>query len=430
MGNTYYWDPAADYVAARTGAFEDELTGPGGFHALQTEYGAAPLVAAGDTVLCKAGACDLQRYVKITLDGQYAGWVNGVTVSDNNGGTEWTGVIVEGDEANPSILYVQLDSPFNIGDIIAGHGIYSSLEAAAGIAAVALHQLYVGETGSAGDGNIIFRGVDATWTEFTAEDDPMDFQVVFDGQVDGGATQATYCLYITTGPDFIRFENFTFQNASSHNVYFITNYCDYWVFDHCRFSASAGGSGLYANVLLRYATVMNCLARDNAGGAGFYRPGLYSSITQCVASGNSTEGANVSVHGISIDNSLFYDNDLDNIIVAGNGILIRNCVCDGSSAGSGVRIDSDSALVMGCRLTNNQYGIEQDTANECSIEDWNVFFGNAQGDLLNMVSGIHSYGDGANHIADPETDGYVDGSYNVASGAEHRNTAIVLNWDE
>ena len=430
MGNTYYWEPDVPY-ADNDGSDHagNELRGTAAFEAMQNGWGNAPTLAADDVVLIKKGNVDLQHYVTLVLDSQQATWATGDAVKDDNGGGEWEGVIAYSDGADPTTLYVGLTN-CNIGDITPANGINNTTRTQkAGIASADIRQLTPTVAGSAAAGNITFRGVNDTWTEFTAGADPMDFQVIFDGLVDGGATQATYCLLVSTGPDYVTFENCTFQNASSHNLYFVTNYADYWTLLRCRFASSGGGSGLYSNTMMRMATIRDCTFRSNAA-TGIYMPGTYSWLVHCVFADNGTYGIDSPYSGTAIVGCLCYDNGGDNLRVQSNN-CVYGCIFDGSIAGSGVRIDATVAMIIACRMTNNnQYGIEQDTANGGSVEDYNVFHGNGVADLLNMVSGIHSYGDGANHIADPADDGYVVGSLNVAEDKELWNAGVLLNWDE
>ena len=93
-------------------------------------------------------------------------------------------------------------------------------------------------------------------------------------------------------------------------------------------------------------------------------------------------------------------------------------------------------LLFANRICNNSdYGVETTAAYDSNIEDWNVFHGNNGGgtglDLLNIISGAHSYGGGANHISDPADDGYdaAGDDFNVVDGKEHDSTEIDLYWD-
>ena len=70
MGTTYYIDPAADFVD-RTGLDKvgAELTGPGGFQAALRGTGAATKLAAGDTIVIKAGILAIDRLILMDCNG-------------------------------------------------------------------------------------------------------------------------------------------------------------------------------------------------------------------------------------------------------------------------------------------------------------------------------------------------------------------------
>jgi hypothetical protein len=187
--------------------------------------------------------------------------------------------------------------------------------------------------------------------------------------------------------------------------------------------------------------IYKCIAYDNTD--GFYGQGSGLCLF-CIARNNSATGWGNIRLGVKHVGCLAYENTSDNFSTSQGQSSFINCVGDSSTNGSGIITGGSDAscLIIGCRLTNNgAYGIEMtETVDDSTIENWNVFHGNNSGgtglDLLAVISGYNSYGNGANHISDPPNDGFVNSGtdhYEVTGGAllSARNAAdeIELNWD-
>ena len=415
MAGPYYCDLAADFVD-RSGAdaTTNVLTGPGGCQAAITGAGNATALVAGDTLWVK-GTATLARFVNLTCGKDVTAWSVGDTVVDNNTGSEWSGKVCETNYASTAtIIRVQLNSSYEQNDITLANGINNTTAADTTTLSV---KSCIGIQFNTNSGTyaayIRIRGT----SDLT---DPANnlAQAVF--ECDSVGTNATQAILVNVSRH--SFEYLTFQNAASDGTE--RSSLALSTFYHCLSKDNAGhGFDLYNNGSRMY----RCIARDN-GLDGFSQPYGTGSFVYCVASGNTSEGINVYPTSPVIG-CLSYENGGDNFYfrssTSARSIMV-NCVADGSTGGSGILVQEDRMIIVGCRCTNNnQYGIERGGTDRDEIDDFNVCYGNGVGARLNVPAGPNSNDS-------PVDDGYVSAAtddYNVKAGAEIRSTALVLDWD-
>lgn len=433
---TYYCDLANDFTDA-TGDPDgdgsgDIYDGPGGFQAAIEGWGNATALAAGDTLYLK-GTADLSKFVKLTVDVDKTGtWVISDVVQNHNdgggsSGDDWVGELVYIDATTVWVQINAASTEYN--DVDTADGIDNTTQtetiAGANMTGKACPGILVdNNSGDETSGWIHLVGADGSWVARGA-------QFVLDGKGSAAAARAARCLHADAAGYVIEYG--TFQNSAGDGVNpnTTTTYGQAWVFRHCLFSNNTS-----VGVVSTYRVNMyfiRCIAESNSGigfqggvrhvfgrssnngGIGFKDPAI---LAGCVASGNTGDG------------------------VTGNAFCFQ-CVFDDNADGIHTETWHSGPWVIGCRITNNSgYGWQDgNTICETVIEDWNVFHGNDGGgtgkDLLNVLTGRHSYGDSSgggseSHISDPSDDGYVDAAnddYNIAIGKEHRSTAIDLDWD-
>ena len=389
----YFCDLAAAY-SNNTGDQDGDGTGniyegPGGLLAAICGYGAATKLAPGDTLWCK-GTGNMHRLVWLGVLGKdvaAAGWCVGNAVQDNNGGAEWTGEIIH---VVTTSCVVELALAYDLSDVTPASGVNNTSQVdTTTTTGVSQYPIYVDIAsaldGDTTDGHIKIIGVNDSWVNDGT-------QAVLDGNGD-----AVDCL-VVSDVDRWWWENFTFQNATSHNVARAAGNNLYWVFKNCK-STGAGGNGFY-NYFFN-SLFDNCVISLNTGNGFEYT--VTTTFRNCNISGNGGWGYNTVAGGLHI-NCVFSDNDLGHINNASSALLVTGCVLDGSSAGDAINISTNDAEVRiwGNRITNNVgFGIDQGTANDQSvIEDWNVIFNNTAGARDDVAVGPNS--DDA-----PADDGYV-----------------------
>lgn len=402
----YYCDLALDFVdrsGADSGA--NVLTGPGGFDAAIHGQGAATALVAGDTLYLK-GTGDLSRLVLIDCNGtDVSAWAAGNVVRNKDGaGDDWTGVVVRANDdpaggmTADDMVLVQLAAGKDSTDIDLADGIENTTlaESADPLAAVTTPGIQIDKnSGNTTTGNINFIGCDAAWAARAG-------QAVLDGF---GLANACTGL---SAPDRLTFDHLTMQNSAGNGIDSGTSFADWLVFIYCNISNNtANGIGTNASYN-RYSIYAFCVVESNTGSA-FGGNGLTGLAFGSRIKSNSTYGAPLN-NGNLIDCLVCGNGDDNCSLYPGSTASIISCVLDGSGAGSGIKINAGAAVwAFGSRVTNNaNYGSEEvSVPNNSNIEDYNVFFNNTNGDLQNIVSGSHSYGDGANHVADPTSSGYT-----------------------
>lgn len=271
-------------------------------------------------------------------------------------------------------------------------------------------------------GHIHFIGCDAGGTARAGQ-----FTIDANG---GGGAQKANCLNVADF-DRLMIENFSFTGASGDGVIVSAGNPEYWVWRQCAFYSN-GGDGFDGANKPRFGLFIRCVAYSNVD--GFANTGTTMRFVFCTSRNNSSEGWNYN-SGVTYIGCLCFENTTDNLSLYSQN-MVFGCVFDGCTNGSGVLFAAAryGNVIIGCRGTNNgDHGIEQGAAvGESNIEDWNLFHNNTNGDLQNIVGGIHSYGDDGNHIADPAGDGYVNAGgddYELDTTATHRRTAVQLDWD-
>jgi len=434
----YYCDLAADF-ADRSGVDHvgNGYTGPGGLRAALMGTGLATALAAGDILYLKDTA-HLTRLVLLDIDRDVSGWGIGDTVRNDNDaggspGDDWTGKVVEVNyQSNNDQVLIQLDSPGDEDDVNTADGIENTSAGGGGSdptdadidSKACTGIIWDGASGDTVTGAIHVIGCDASWV---ARAD----QAVLDGDGD-----ATNCLSLRSGGSHlahVHFKNLTLQNATSHNFTPNSRNADYL---HCRRvkSVSAGSDGWYG-VYTSYSRFIQCAFDNNtADGIDFIVTGNHYHYCRFV--GNGGWGFQECYSQTLLNKCLIHDNASGGVVFSSHCNTLLNCVLDGTDgSGNGVFISTDDVgqTILACRICNHAaYGIDKTTANdESSFEDWNVFDSNTSGDLNQITSGRHSYGDGANHIANPGDDGYdaAGDDFNVVDGKELRSTEIDLYWD-
>lgn len=451
----YYCDLDQGTYADATGADHagNEYTGPAGFQAAIRGTGNATALAAGDELYIQAGTGDASRLVLIDCNGtSVINWgLNDRVQDDDNAGGSWTGRVVEtntlGFLGADDLALVWLDAGLDEDDIILAEGV-DNLDAGGGAGdPVEVDPLAAKSTpgiqndNNAGDvitGHIRIIGVDAAWAVADPDaGDSLNYQAV----VDGGGKAANG---FTTAGAYDRFwvENITFQNMASSGMAFSVGISNFWRIKHCLLQNN-GAYGLDAGTQLRYSLIDRSILRGNTSG-GARRCPIGTIFAWCDISGNSGAGIHEIYSPTAVYNCLIYENAGDGLgTFSGDGYFILGNVFDGNGDGgvaSGILLTAGEnfAVVLANRITNNtDHGIEQTDAatEESNFEDYNVFDSNANGDLQTIAGGFRSYGDHANHIADPADDGYdaAGDHYEVTAGKEYsaQNAAdeCVLNWD-
>jgi len=169
-------------------------------------------------------------------------------------------------------------------------------------------------------------------------------------------------LYFT-GANFSRIFNVKAQ-ATGANGYGILISSTFAIAVNCQ-AVGAALDGFYVNT----SSMFNCRA-SGCGRYGFYlHTGAYVVAQGCIADGNGD----------------------DNIYVNSDWMLVANCVCYGSVAGSGIRLndpnDESPTLMNNILYGNNQFGIEADTPYH-DVADWNAFGANGAA-RSNIDAGVH-----------------------------------------
>lgn len=393
----YYCDLAEATFADATGldATANKYTGPAGLQAAIGGTGNATALVAGD-VLYLEGTADQTRLIHLASTTGTTGWSVGDIVRDNNGGAEWTGILVEPDHRGSSDHWlIWLDAGFDLTDVINGSGINNVTQAETTALDAGERETLAIEidNNSGGAGGLISC---IGTTDLT---DPLNNpgQAVLDA---GGV--ATYGINVTAAVTEWHLEGIDCINATSN--------------------------GFFANVAgARYWRLKRCRAYDN-GGIGFSIGQLeYARLYQCVSSENTTHGVYFSnsaslIWCRIINNTSFGMNTTNRTtviqsLIAGNSIgigvisscLVYGCTIDqNSNTGFSASTNDPGIGVLVSRISNNAaYGLGVADNESNPWEDYNVFHNNTSGDLLNTAGGTHSYGDDAAHIADPADDGYT-----------------------
>ncbi len=426
-------DPAADFVdRAGTDQVGAELTGPGGLQALIRGTSAAPVLAIGDTIVFKAGVMAQNRLILADCNGtDVSAWEVGDVVRDNNGGGEWTGVVVQERDidatglAADDILLFQLDSSYEHDDIILGSGINNVTKV-------------LTSTLTSADGNpILWDGITPTsalpifligsstdWNERGATNG-----FIIDGHVGGGGSNPTVSFWdCSGGPDYFYLDNVTFQNSTSHPIIASTGTCLYWRFVHCQFDACGGEN-----------------PSDNAHYYGVYDFTIFSNI---LAGGEVRAGEGSRFYGCSVRDGvgpriaqltsfvvfyscLFTGNNQEMFLSSRNTII--NCVFDGSISIQESIVASNASVLIGNRFVNTQAGkfaIRGVAGTPSVYVNDNLFFNPlASGD----TSAFELPGDDRNiSTADVQAGSNSDGldaDFNIELGKEGRSTPHILNWD-
>lgn len=428
MGTTYYIDPAADFVD-RTGLDKvgAELTGPGGFQAALRGTGAATKLAAGDTIVIKAGILAIDRLILMDCNGtDVSAWEVGDVVRNKDGaGDDWTGVVIQERDldatglAADDILLVQLDSSYTHANIGVADGIENTTkaESADPLASATMPGILWDAITGTGPLPIELIGCSSAWTE---KGDTNG--TIIDGSV-GASTAASLFDISDANISFLKIWNLTFQNCSGVPWDATGRTSSYWWWVHCKFDSTNGvipssndhSRGLFVDCIfannsdeIRASTstrYVNCVFRDNTG-----NPLLHladSPIVNCVLVGNSKQVQ------LAAGSSIFYT-VLDDT--------------DSNMVDDLIKPTGTAPLVMFTRIVNLNEGTSyafdgSASANSpVTFEDYNVYYNpNAAGNLRDVTQG-------ANTIIAAE-DG-VDADLNVERGKDIASTPIVLNWDE
>lgn len=415
---TYRCDLGHDF-ADRTGAVGDEYYGPGGLRNALTGDGAATALAAGDTIYLK-GTGDYSRLVYLTVDLDKSGtWVIGDALQDDD--VDWAGVLVY---ISATLVVLQTNSGSD-GDVVLitddlVNFTRSDSIPAENVTAKAVPGLLTtgAASGDTSTGQISVVGCDASW-------------VARNGQATLDVTDCDNGITISAAIDYWTLEYLTVDGSDGIGLNGNgKNSCDHWCIRYCKFS-NHGGNGVHG-LYIYYAKCFECIFSGN-GGSGYQYPLTYAHFDHCVFADNTAYGIQTSYSGTVITKSLFYGNGSGDIDVTDKVQFILGNVLDGTAGGGdGVSLGAGDIgnSIMRNRIVNHAaYGLDfAVSADGTTIEDYNVFYGNASGDLNGGVSGRHSYGEETNHISDPSDDG-LDANYQVETGKEHRSTEIVLNWD-
>lgn len=232
----------------------------------------------------------------------------------------------------------------------------------------------------------------------------------------------TRLLYIN-GHDYLSFYNFTLINATV-DCCILENGSNWNNFYNCSFSGAANGINSNASNTGTY--MYKCIAKNNtAVGYNLNTSSSVANLVACVAYANGSYGFNIT-GGASFDNCCAWENADDNFRVS-NAVFMKNCVSHGSVGGAGLQIADAVTLgfVIFSRFTNNnQYGIEVVTEKDTGVVfDYNGFFGNSVGEILNADHGVND--------VTLTSDGYVDSTndnYSLSGTAEQRRIEINMDW--
>ena len=257
-----------------------------------------------------------------------------------------------------------------------------------------------------------------------------------------GADKPAFLLRVSAGNmDHIHWENIDFNgtNVTGDLVQADTaGNNDYVHWRQCRFM-NGTANGVDSDRSLTGGRFIQCVFANN-GGDGIQAGGAPVVFLFCRFVGNTGYGLFAeSNYGSTVYGCLFHDNTLDDMRSDQGGDHVLGCVFDGTDGGDDgftTRTGKLSLLAIANRFTNHsvagKYGMVGSDANDQShIEDWNLFCGNTA-DLSLVISGRHSYGDGANHISDPAGDGYrsaANNDFKLTSSAVGALVDVNLDWD-
>jgi hypothetical protein len=427
---TYYLDPAADFVdRAGTDKVGAEYTGPGGMQAAIRGTGNATALAAGDSLVIKAGTMAIDRLVLLDCNGtDVSAWEVGDVVRNKDGaGDDWTGVVIQERDldatglAADDELLVQLDSSYTHADIDVADGVENTTkaESADPLASKAINPVYLDGTDGTNATPIQIIGCSADWTEKGATNG-----TIIDGSV-GANTAAN--LWNVTGSNYWRLWNITFQNCSDDPMEASSNAL-YWNLSHCKFDSITGGTVPADTTRLFYATFYQCIFRNLSG---YIRTSSSVHMELCLIEDCSGTYALDAGAASTIANCVFAGNTQEVRLV--NYSTVRNCVVDGKDSGGSqqaadhlIDVSGNTSRIVGNRLVNAPAGKYAINAQGSLLEDYNVFYNpSATGDINGSPM---SPGNSVDTATSGE-DG-MDGDWNVEDGKHHDSTAVVLNWDE
>jgi len=152
---------------------------------------------------------------------------------------------------------------------------------------------------------------------------------------------------------------------------------------------ATGANGYGITLSSSFVIAVNCQA-IGAAVDGFYVTN--SSVFNCRATGCGRYGFYLHQGAYCVARGLIADNNGDdNIHINLDWMLVEGCVCYGSVAGSGIRLndptDESPMLMNNILYGNNQFGIEADTAYH-EVADWNAFGANGAA-RSNIDAGVH-----------------------------------------
>jgi len=180
----------------------------------------------------------------------------------------------------------------------------------------------------------------------------------------------------------------------------------------------------------------DCVAY-NCGRDGFVLSGYSQTLVRPIAYGCGANYSGIAVtgdgRGVVIEDAIVFDNSGYGITInttSGNCVRVRGSIINHNGK-NGVRVMTAGRdhIVEFCRITNNGtaagdwYGINADAAGRLVHEDYNVFYNNDKGPLLNVTAGANSI----NAASDAEV-GYATAATNFAlgSGAVLRRTSRTM----
>lgn len=275
-----------------------------------------------------------------------------------------------------------------------------------------------GNVGNQTNGWIQFIGLNSSWI-----DDGTRY-IIEGSSVAAGPVWE----FLNAGNNFLYFKNFELNNAAEDALGQGASYPEIMIFDNCIFDNPTNSClDEYLQKVLWYRCQFT-----GAGAYGVYRPWAQAFLF-CVFVGNTSDGI-AAYHDGNIYYGCIYHNN------GGNGIKLENigsvnviqaifnCISDGNT-GDGIHINASPSqtlvLPVGCRLTNNQDGIDDDDDGYLLVELYNFFLNNSS-DAKEVTNESPISGRGSLSAG---TEGYNDRAnddFNLTSSATLRRTAIDL----